>query len=133
MGYHVKSQNWILSQQQRWTNVDPNLAPLKSLYGNYKRRAEKKGKGFNLTLDEFSILIKDSCHYCGIEPNQIHSGAASHRGSIIYNGIDRIDSKEGYVKDNVVTCCKRCNAAKNDMTYTEFVEWIKRVHSRITK
>jgi hypothetical protein len=43
------------------------------------------------------------------------------------NGIDRIDSKLGYVEGNVVSCCKICNSAKGDLTLAEFENWINKM------
>ena len=39
---------------------------------------------------------------------------------VSYNGIDRLDSSLGYTKDNIVTCCKICNYAKNKMKFEDF-------------
>ena len=47
---------------------------------------------------------------------------------VCVNGIDRVDSSKGYVEDNVVSCCKYCNTAKNTMSRDEFFKWIKRVY-----
>jgi hypothetical protein len=44
------------------------------------------------------------------------------------NGIDRIDSKKGYTKENSASCCKYCNIAKHTMMEDEFFKWVKRVY-----
>lgn len=46
---------------------------------------------------------------------------------LIYNGIDRIDNAKGYTIENSVTCCKRCNFAKRNMSYDEFISWGKKL------
>ena len=38
-------------------------------------------------------------------------------GQYLYNGIDRIDNKLGYIKGNMTPCCKICNHAKHDLTF----------------
>ena len=52
-------------------------------------------------------------------------------GLFAWSGIDRIDPKIGYVPDNCVPCCPRCNFAKGPMTGVEFRAWIKRVHDHL--
>lgn len=51
--------------------------------------------------------------------------------NFLYNGIDRVDSKKGYVAGNVVTCCRNCNQAKSDKSIDEFEEWAIRLAEQI--
>jgi len=44
------------------------------------------------------------------------------------NGLDRIDSTKQYTKENTVSCCKRCNHAKNDMSVSEFKNHINKIY-----
>lgn len=48
-----------------------------------------------------------------------------------YNGIDRIDSGEGYTIDNVVPSCPVCNVGKMDRSIEEFYEWALRLADNI--
>ena len=43
------------------------------------------------------------------------------------NGIDRIDNNIGYTKENSVPCCEICNKAKRDMSYNDFINYLKRI------
>ncbi len=103
----------------------------------YKSTIEKRNKKKNITttdikLDEFILLSKSNCFYCGSEP--LNKSIDRHRATnierciIAYNGLDRIDSNLGYFKDNVVPCCKHCNTAKNTMTQNEFLNWVKKIY-----
>lgn len=104
---HVSSQN-ILADNQ---------AAYNSLYGTYKKRCRKTKRQFQLDMQQFKSLIHDNCHYCGSPPKEF--------SGLVRNGIDRVDSAEGYTIENCVTCCLICNRAKSDMNYVNFVEWIK--------
>lgn len=100
------------------------------IYANYRNSASKRGYGFDLTFDEFFELALLPCHYCGAEPDNI----LLYRGvEILYNGIDRKDSSQGYTAVNVVPCCGVCNEAKMDRPYNEFIAWVHRVHHHLTK
>ena len=81
---------------------------------NIKRRAEVDGINWELTSEDVFYLISSPCRYCG----QILEK---------FNGIDRIDSSFGYVSNNVVSCCKWCNWAKNSMSIDEFKKQIKKI------
>lgn len=65
----------------------------------YKRDAKKKGVAFELTNEEFDILIKSDCEYC-------------KRSPLTWFGIDRVIPSLGYVIGNVVSCCWDCNRDK---------------------
>lgn len=96
----------------------------------YKTRARLRGHVWSLTLDQAEDLFQTKCHYCGCDPAHRSRRKYNH-GDYIYNGIDRVDSSKGYEPGNVVTCCKRCNVAKNDQSYEEFYAWIDRVHANL--
>lgn len=86
----------------------------KGTYGRYKYRAKEKGLIFELTFEEFASLIYCPCHYCGTVP-------------VTRNGIDRKDNGQGYTLANSLPACKRCNYAKNDMGYDEFISHLKKI------
>ena len=50
--------------------------------------------------------------------------------SLKRNGIDRLDSTQGYVNGNCVTCCGRCNEAKMSEDLSEFVLRCNRIVQR---
>lgn len=39
--------------------------------------------------------------------------------------MDRKQGDIGYIKENLVTCCLKCNKAKNTMNYLEFKNYIQ--------
>lgn len=110
----------------------------KKMYNNYiVRRCKYSNFEYNITLDEYIQLIHQPCHYCGIENSNMskdqYRGIKMSDTVISYNGLDRIDSKIGYMKDNVVTSCVFCNQAKNNLSYKDFKDWIERVYNYSVK
>ena len=102
---------------------------LSRLYKRYLHR----GLTSNLNGEEALKLFKDKCHYCGIKNSNKYIYKQPHFSHIFfYNGIDRIDSSKGYIKGNILSCCKRCNVAKSDMKYDEFIELIKRIYANLS-
>lgn len=102
------------------------------VYSGYRTSAKKRGRKFELTKDQFRVLTKENCHYCNTIPSKIMK-SQSARSAYLYNGIDRVDNKNGYVANNCVSCCECCNKAKGTKTYKEFIEWINRLVTHRSK
>jgi len=122
--------------------MDRELALYKNLYSHIKTRYKGKYGGVSLTLDYFIEVSKQDCYYCGSKPNHIindyrhdyETGSRDKRVSnmvVYYNGLDRIDSNIGYIHGNVVPCCRKCNVAKLDMTFNEFLDHIKKMYHHL--
>lgn len=84
-------------QRNLWTRTNLNKA-----FYTYKRSATKRKIEFHLTNEEFMEIIKQKCVYCA-EMSQEKQ----------FNGIDRVDSKGHYTKDNCVSSCTLCNYIKH--------------------
>lgn len=105
-------------------------------YSHLKRRNKSKGFKEIISFNLFSKLVKQPCKYCGLEyskeiEDRLSESLNKKRLSeyiLKCNGIDRVDSLKGYAEDNVVTCCKYCNTAKNTMKEKDFFKWVKRVY-----
>ena len=97
---------------------------------SYKARAKthKKNLEFNLSKDEFRDLILQPCHYCNAISSMSFKSRTSN-GDFVSNGIDRIDSNMGYIKDNCLPCCTICNKMKNNLSYKEFIDHIERIQN----
>jgi hypothetical protein len=74
-------------------------------------------------------LMSMDCTYCGAAPSNV-SRHRNANGTFVYNGLDRVDSKQGYVLENVVPCCHTCNKAKSNLPLADFRAWVKRVAER---
>jgi hypothetical protein len=98
------------------------------IYVEYVNKARKKGLTFNLSLLIFSNLLTKDCYYCGQAP--LNKREVIKDYSIYYQGIDRINSEEGYIRDNVVPCCKICNYMKSKSSKKEFLLRIDRIYRK---
>ena len=86
---------------------------MKRLFKNYIRGCKRKNIYWELTLEEFHKLTSSNCAYCEKPP-------AQRSRTYTYNGIDRMNNKRGYIRDNVVPACKECNFLKGDrLTFDE--------------
>jgi hypothetical protein len=112
-------------KEKRETLTEANKkALIKSLLQTYKKAALTRGYLFNLTDKAFENYLFSTCYYCGIQPNnKITRG----NKSIYYNGIDRKDNSLGYLDDNCVTCCGKCNMIKNKYSHDDFLQHLKSI------
>lgn len=125
-----------------------NRKPLKessfnALINRYKQNAAHKGIEWCLSPEEAVSLFTKNCNYCGISPSNTYNVYKTKQGAvrqdivqswaesatILYNGIDRIDSSEDYTSLNTVSCCTTCNYGKAEMSVGEFTAFITRLTS----
>ena len=110
-----------LNKSNQYKKVSSKECILNLKINHYKNSAKKRNLLFSLNSEEFYKLLIDNCYYCGQPPSLLVN---RHSHTMLINGIDRKNSKEGYIRDNVVTCCKTCNYAKSDSSLMEFENWI---------
>jgi hypothetical protein len=106
-------------------NRDPNL---NTIYLRIKGSASVRGLEFELTKDYVADIASQPCAYCNDKtPSQEGTRVFVSRCRS-YHGLDRIDPNVGYVKGNVVACCKYCNYAKHDLSLSEFKKWLTKCY-----
>lgn len=98
------------------------------VYVQYRNRARLKELEFAISEEDFKRLTAMNCTYCGAVPSACRYRKTLN-GSFTFNGLDRLDSSLGYTIKNVVTCCKACNRAKQQMTESAFRSWVRRVYN----
>jgi len=105
-------------------------ASFNSLFRNYQYNAKIRGIVFEISKEDFKKMVKLNCFYCGREPSSIRAHGCGTYGSFIYNGLDRLNSDDGYTVNNSVTCCQQCNRMKGRMKYGDFIDLVKEICSR---
>jgi hypothetical protein len=95
-------------------------APFNRILHRYKKSAREKNLLFNLTVEQFKLLLSNNCYYCGQKPSSkmISDGNIE----LLYNGIDRVNNILGYTPENCVSCCKTCNYMKRGLSVADFIE-----------
>jgi len=114
---------------------EKGISSFNNKYNSYRLRAinHKRKLVFALTKEQFKEIILKPCHYCGVENSSVHKPKPTMNGAFISNGIDRLDSRIGYVLENCVPCCTICNMMKNKLLYDDFINQIKRIHNHVEK
>lgn len=107
-------QKKYLKQYRQRPKVKTSRKTPEAKYSKYKHDAKRRHYPFELTLEQFTLIISQPCNYCG-SPGP--------------NGIDRKNNDDGYTLNNSVPCCFRCNKIKMDYSVEEmFHHLIKMVN-----
>lgn len=132
-GCYVKSGKHV----EDIKDSDREFHMVKNLYCKLKIRHKKLGCNESdiISIDLFWDIIKQECYYCGLKDSDSSkdTSTVNRNYTFYHNGIDRIDSSKGYIKDNVVCCCKFCNMAKSNRTLEEFTDWYEKVYNYYVK
>ncbi len=95
----------------------------------YTASAKTRSLDFKLERADVENLIFGNCYYCGVVPSTVRSlgQGAWKRNSLLINGIDRKNSNQGYILENVVSCCSLCNYFKSDMDFEIFCALVHKI------
>jgi hypothetical protein len=120
-GYWIKNSCNYIRENNNDKFIEDNIKIAENenngRYIDYVYRAVKENIDFKLSYDEFNVLTHKNCDYCGIIQD------------IGHNGIDRVDPKIGYTKENCVSCCKICNFMKGNKNVYSFLKIIEHIVS----
>jgi hypothetical protein len=121
--------------------LEPGEAGFRELVRRYKGGAKLRGYSWELSDDQVRSIVSKPCAYCGVsgylntriqyskknKASESHRKYITDRSSFVSNGIDRVDNNVGYVYDNCVACCTRCNELKQSYSLENFLGWIKQI------
>ena len=97
------------------------IRPLEARYNKLVDMAAKRGIAVNLSYESYVEFSSEGrCHYCHV--NIDWAPHCTHNSMKGYN-LDRTNSGVGYVKENLVVCCARCNRGKGN--WFSYDEWWK--------
>lgn len=106
------------------------FAGLNSLFTCYKKEAYTRDLCFNIDIFKFFETTQQDCFYCGEQPiKSFIRYKTKTRQELLFNGVDRVNNDIGYIEENIVACCSRCNKAKLTQTYDEFYKRIIMIHN----
>jgi transposase len=95
--------------------------------------ARLRGLDMNLTNAQLKYVCALPCAYCDSPAMNKLKGRKAGRSTTetihSYSGIDRVDSKKGYIPGNVLPCCRFCNRAKSNASLKEFLDWLAKFGS----
>ena len=116
---------------QTYLNLNSDINKfLSDRYNRLKRRCKQKNIKITLTKKDLIAIYnnqKGKCYYT----NELLSwkvGEGLKRNSL---SIDKIITKKGYIKGNVVLCTHKVNTIKNDLTLKELKKWIPKWYQKI--
>lgn len=115
----------------RGPDYRPGDSTLRRHLRDYWNSAKVRGLEFQLSLPQFRKLVTCRCYYCGEAPRRLPARGHQPDEKLRCNGIDRKDSRKGYILGNCVPCCPQCNYAKRHLSVAQFVQWLVRASNYI--
>ena len=113
---YIKVKAWHMANKDRVRgHQNKNTRTVMTRFRTAKRQSLDRDRRWDLTIDQYRLLIIPPCYYCKGFFKKVETGS----------GLDRIDNKIGYTKENVVSCCTTCNKIKNDfLSFEETIQVI---------
>lgn len=115
--YKKKNIEKVREYNRKYNDSRKN-SPIASFH-IYKSSAKTRKIIFELSFEEFKYFWRKECYYCGSQIKTI--------------GLDRVDNKAGYILDNIVPCCIRCNKMKMALNVEDFIGQCKKIAMKKTK
>lgn len=128
----TKSCGCLSAEVKKASRMTKEQMGMRRILLNYRSKARDRDLCFELSEKQVTYLVSLNCHYCNKPPSNAMPTWKDEE-KFIYNGIDRIDNSIGYVLENCVSCCDRCNTAKSSSSKKEFEDWIDRIYNHMSE
>jgi hypothetical protein len=116
---HILVHNKIIEKGNLYPEIFSN-----HIYGinfkTYQHSASRKKFDFDITEYQFKKITSEDCYICGKNNSSEH-----------HNGIDRYDSKIGYLFENCRSCCGECNYMKNNYDYEDMFDKFTLIYNNL--
>ena len=100
------------------------------IYARKKANAKSENIEIPITKNEFIQWYNSqeiACHYCGLKPEDFKLTEDPQLFKKINLGLDRMNNNLGYLLDNIVLCCNRCNTIKTSFFSYEEMKLVAKV------
>lgn len=96
-----------------------------SLHYDYKHGAERRALLFDITIQDMEDQYIKQDGFCAISGIQLSICASRNKTKESTASLDRIDSSQPYVKNNIQWVHKKIQQMKWNIDQNEFIEWCK--------
>jgi hypothetical protein len=97
-----------------------------SWFNKFKTSAETRGIQWDITIDDIAEVMKTQNYKCKLTNLDIEFPKSGHPQKSLAS-IDRIDSKKGYIKNNIQLVLKDINMMKQSYSQEHFIKMCKYV------
>jgi len=106
-----------------------NELKINHIYSKIKSSAKQRNIKFEISKKFIEKICFENCFFCGGIPDTLGFIKRRNEGyyEFYHSGIDRVNPLLGYIEENCVSCCKKCNWMKRNMTYNEWIDHIKKI------
>lgn len=99
------------------------------LFSRYLRESVRRQVPWDLTPDQFTKIIKNSCTLCGEMPANRVQGSRQR-----YTPILLVERARGYTEENSIPCCLQCRQVVGQLNLARFLDIVTKIstHLRLT-
>lgn len=120
------SRKWSKTASGIYSTIKARVNFCRKNHNGYRSGSKRK---MNISRKEFIEWYDNQprvCHYCGLREEALHSDGDMYNDKINRLTVDCMDNNLGYVKDNLILCCGRCNSIKSDFLSYDEMKYIGR-------
>jgi hypothetical protein len=114
-----------LKRKWKTGHTNPKEYNLKKQYTLAKHHSKKIGREFTIDFDEVLQMWDSQNGKCNICKRHLEYIPGNNKRNPRKATIDRIDSRKGYIENNVHLLCEQCNRAKQDLSKEEMIRFAK--------
>jgi len=127
--YQCKECNKVRSKAFR-ASPSGIYTTIKGRQDFYRNHGDFKDKPFKITRKEFIVWYNSQpkiCAYCDLPEDKISKFYDAYNKWSSRLSVDAKDNNVGYILENIVLCCRRCNSLKSDLlSYDEMREFAQK-------
>lgn len=110
------SVNGNIDRKTNFKHIKHFICSQNAKYSKFIYEAKLRKLNCEISKKTYNEIIQQNCNYC---KNSFVNGC---------RGIDRINSKIGYIYGNIVPCCYSCNVMKNILSTEEFFHHLLKIY-----
>ena len=96
-----------------------------SFHYEYKHGASRRNMIFDITIQDMEDKYLEQDGFCAISGIKLRISACRKKAKESTASLDRIDSSQPYIKNNIQWVHKRVQQMKWNINQDEFIEWCK--------
>lgn len=115
----AKNKTKIQRRKWKYEHINPLEYNLKRSFTMAKCHSKKIGREFTIDFDDILNLLKKQNNKCAVSNQEMSFYPGKKQRNRNKITIDRINSSEGYIKNNIHLVCDWVNRAKTDLSIHE--------------
>lgn len=123
--YHTQNNVQCRLCVSEWQRKRKKQNPLKEIYKDAKTHAKKAKRDFEIDMDTLKEIMESQQGFCALTGTKFDEEN--------FPSLDRINSENGYTKNNIQLVLIKINKMKSNLCQKEFINLCSRVSAKAKK